>query len=69
MNIRRTLQNKTEKEKKQFEISLKVNCIDFDVWPVNRRFFFVQEAEVLVKEHRRIIEFTHVCEKQRKTAM
>ena len=25
-------------KEKKFEISLKVNCIDFEVWPVNRRF-------------------------------
>ena len=37
MNIGRSLQNKTDKEE-QFEISLKMNRIDFEVWPVNRRF-------------------------------
>ena len=37
LNIRRYSQNKTEKEK-QFEISLKMDCIDFEVWPVNRLF-------------------------------
>ena len=37
MNIGRSLQNKTDKEE-QFEISLKMNCIDFEVWPVIRRF-------------------------------
>ena len=53
MNIGRFLQNKTEKGK-QFEISLKMNCIDFEVWPVNRRFF-VQETDVLVRERFRTI--------------
>ena len=48
MNIGRSLQNKTDK--KQFEISLKMSCIDFEVWHVNRHF--VQEADVLVRERR-----------------
>ena len=25
-------------KEKQFEISVKMNCIDFEIWPVNRRF-------------------------------
>ena len=34
MNIGRSLQNKTKKGK-FFEISLKMNCIDFEFWHVN----------------------------------
>ena len=29
---------KQNRKRKQFEISLKMDCIDSEVWPVNRRF-------------------------------
>ena len=43
MNHWMFLQNKTGKEK-QFEISVTMNCIDFEIWPVNRHFLYKRLA-------------------------
>ena len=61
MNIGRSCKTKQKKK----NLFVKMNCIDFEVWPVNRRF--VQEADVLVRERRRTNRIYTIYEN--KTAM
>ena len=58
---------KQKKEKQLARLTEKYICIDFEVWPVNRRF--VQEADVLVRERRRTQEFIQICTRENKTAV
>ena len=56
-----------QKKEKQFEISLKMNCIDFEVRHVNRRFFTRGwHPSKRTPPNNRIYT---ICEKENKTAM
>ena len=60
MNIGRSLQDKTDKGKTVWNLSENEFVLIFEVWPVSKRF--VQEADILVREHRQTNRIYTICE-------